>query len=272
MNRPPQGWPKTLRQWARTPLPWSLAALLALTLGMPALRPLFAALFPELDRPVYQQDSFAALVLAHVALVAASSAVAIVAGSVLGVAVCRPAGRAFRPLLESLLAMSQSFPPVAVLAVAAPLIGFGEAPALIALVLYGVLPIAQGTLAGLDAVSAATREVAQGLGFAPWQSLWRVELPLAAPVILAGVRTSVVINIGTATIASTVGAKTLGSPIIVGLSGFNTAYVIQGAVLVALLAICCDQLFERLQRRLSAWQPRQEDTAESAALPPLAGH
>ena len=271
MNRPPQGWPKTLRQWARTPLPWSLAALLALTLGMPALRPLFAALFPELDRPVYQQDSFAALVLAHVALVAASSAVAIVAGSVLGVAVCRPAGRAFRPLLESLLAMSQSFPPVAVLAVAAPLIGFGEAPALIALVLYGVLPIAQGTLAGLDAVPAATRDVAQGLGFAPWQALWRVELPLAAPVILAGVRTSVVINIGTATIASTVGAKTLGSPIIVGLSGFNTAYVIQGAVLVALLAICCDQLFERLQRRLSAWQPT-EGAAAQTAPPPIAGH
>jgi osmoprotectant transport system permease protein len=272
MSRVSQGWPKTLRRVAGDPLPWSLAALLALTLGMPALRPLFAALFPELDRPVYQQDSFAALMLAHVSLVAASSAVAIVSGIVLGVAVCRPVGRAFRPLLESLLAMSQSFPPVAVLAVAAPLIGFGEAPALIALVLYGLLPIAQGTLSGLDSVPAATREVAQGLGLDTRQTLYRVELPLAAPVILAGVRTSVVINIGTATIASTVGAKTLGSPIIVGLSGFNTAYVIQGAVLVALLAICCDQLFERLQRRLSAWHSTEGPTAESAALAPIAGH
>ena len=88
----------------------------------------------------------------------------------------------------------------------------------------------------------------------PWQRLLSVELPLAAPVILAGVRTSVIINIGTAAIASTVGAKTLGLPIIVGLSGFNTAYVIQGAVLVGLLAVAVDLAFERLQRRLARWQ------------------
>jgi len=81
--------------------------------------------------------------------------------------------------------------------------------------------------------------------------LWQIELALAAPVIIAGIRTSVIINIGTAAIASTVGAKSLGSPVIIGLSGFNTAYVIQGALLVALLAIVSDRLFERLQRWLS---------------------
>jgi osmoprotectant transport system permease protein len=79
----------------------------------------------------------------------------------------------------------------------------------------------------------------------PWQILRKVELPLAAPVIISGIRTSVIINIGTAAIASTVGAKTLGSPIIIGLSGFNTAYILQGAVLVALLAVISDILFER---------------------------
>ena len=84
--------------------------------------------------------------------------------------------------------------------------------------------------------------------------IWRVELPLAAPVILAGVRTSVIINIGTAAIASTVGARTLGLPIVVGLSGFNTAYVIQGAVLVGLLAVAADLGFEKLDRRLKRWQ------------------
>ena len=87
-----------------------------------------------------------------------------------------------------------------------------------------------------------------------WQRLRKVELPLAAPVILAGVRTSVIINVGTAAIASTVGAKTLGLPIIVGLSGFNTAYVIQGAVLVGLLAVAVDLAFEKLERRLARWQ------------------
>jgi osmoprotectant transport system permease protein len=87
------------------------------------------------------------------------------------------------------------------------------------------------------------------MGLGPWQKLWQVQVPLALPLWIAGVRTSVIINIGTAAIASTVGAKTLGSPIIVGLSGFNTAYVLQGAVLVGLLAVATDMAFERLARR-----------------------
>ena len=93
--------------------------------------------------------------------------------------------------------------------------------------------------------------MARGMGMSRGQQLWKVELPLAAPVILTGIRTSVIINIGTATIASTVGASTLGTPIIIGLSGFNTAYVIQGALLVALAAIIVDRLFERLVLRLN---------------------
>lgn len=107
-------------------------------------------------------------------------------------------------------------------------IGFGQEPAIIALILYGVLPILQGTLAGIAAVPASVLSVAEGMGMSAWQRLLKVELPLAAPVIIAGVRTSVIINIGTATIASTVGVNTLGTPIIIGLSGFNTAYIIQG--------------------------------------------
>ena len=85
---------------------------------------------------------------------------------------------------------------------------------------------------------------------APWERLRQVEVPLALPVWMAGVRTSVIINIGTAAIASTVGAKTLGSPIIVGLSGFNTAYVLQGAVLVGMLAVVTDMAFERLSQKV----------------------
>jgi osmoprotectant transport system permease protein len=82
------------------------------------------------------------------------------------------------------------------------------------------------------------------------QQLWQVQVPLALPLWVAGLRTSVIINIGTAAIASTVGAKTLGSPIIVGLSGFNTAYVLQGAVLVGLLAVAADMAFERMARKV----------------------
>jgi len=238
----------------RDPLPWTFALLLALVFGMNHLHWLFAAWFPELDRPVYQQDSFFSLVEAHLLLVAVSSFIAVLIGVTAGVAVTREAGREFRSLVETVVAVGQTFPPVAVLAIAVPVMGFSEQPAIIALVLYGLLPILQGTLTGIESVPAATREVAQGVGMSRWQILWRVELPLAAPVIVAGIRTSVIINIGTAAIASTVGTKTLGSPIIIGLSGFNTAYVIQGAVVVALLAIITDMLFERWVRYLTTWR------------------
>jgi osmoprotectant transport system permease protein len=233
------------------PLLWLLALFIALLFLMPYSGPLFSWLFPELARPIYQQDSFTSLALAHLTLVAVSSLVAIVIGVGLGIAVTRPAGLEFRSLVETITAAGQTFPPVAVLAIAVPVMGFGQQPAIIALVLYGLLPILQGTLAGIGAVPQATREIALGAGMSPWQALRKVELPLAAPVILAGVRTSVIINIGTATIASTVGASTLGSPIIIGLSGFNTAYVIQGAILVALAAIVTDRLFERLLRYIT---------------------
>nr|WP_316639208.1 ABC transporter permease [uncultured Roseateles sp.] len=238
----------------RDPLAWALAALALLVLGMPQLKPLFAALFPELDRPLYEQDSFAALLWAHLAIVALSSAMATLVGVGLAVAVTRPAGWPFRRLVERVVAVGQTFPPVAVLALAVPLMGFGAAPALLALALYGLLPIVQATLAGLDALAPEVREAALGAGMSPGQLLRRIELPLALPVLLAGVRSSVVINIGTAAIASTVGAKTLGSPIIIGLSGFNTAYVIQGALLVGLLAITVDLGFERLLRRTTTWR------------------
>lgn len=232
----------------------TLTLFLLLVFGISWLKPLFASLFPHLQRPMYEQDSFSNLVLAHLKIVGVSSAIAIIVGVSAGVFATRANGYEFRSLIETLVSVGQTFPPVAVLAVVVPLIGFGETPAVIALALYGVLPILQSTLAGLESVPAPALEAAEGLGLSPRQRLVRVEFPLAAPVILAGVRTSVIINVGTAAIASTVGVKTLGLPIIVGLSGFNTAYVIQGAVLVGLLAVIIDLAFEGLQQRLVHWQ------------------
>ncbi|WP_345831202.1 ABC transporter permease [Erwinia sp. HDF1-3R] len=236
-------------RWLRDPLLWLILLFVALLLLMPLSGPLFARAFPQLERPLYQQDSFVQLALSHIKLVAFSSFFAVIIGMGAGVLVTRRAGKEFRSLTETLVAAGQTFPPVAVLAIAVPVMGFGEAPAIIALLLYGLLPVLQGTLAGIDAVPASAREIAEGVGMSARQILCKVELPLAAPVILAGIRTSVIINIGTAAIASTVGAKTLGTPVIIGLSGFNTAYVIQGACLVALMAIVTDRLFERLMRR-----------------------
>jgi osmoprotectant transport system permease protein len=120
----------------------------------------------------------------------------------------------------------------------------------VALALYGFLPIVANVIAGLEGVAPSVREAAEGMGLSPAQILLRVELPLAAPTILAGIRTSVVISIGTATIGSTVGAVTLGTPIIDGLVGDKLPYVVEGALVVALFAILTDMGFGRLDRRL----------------------
>jgi osmoprotectant transport system permease protein len=238
----------------RDPLAWSGGAFVALVLSMPALAPVFAALFPELERPLYVQDSFVALALSHLALVGASSAIAAALGVAAGIFVTRRAGAEFRDMVETLVAMGQAVPPVAVLAIAVPVIGFGAEPALIALTLYGVLPVLENTLAGIGAVPEAVRDAARGIGMSESGILLAVELPLAAPLILAGIRTSTIINVGTATVASTVGARTLGSPIIIGLNAANVAYVLQGAILVGLLAVALDLAFDRLVALARRWR------------------
>jgi osmoprotectant transport system permease protein len=226
-------------------------AFAALILFMPATAPLFHWLFPENPRPVFLRASFLELTVAHAQLVALSAGAAAVFGIGIAVFVTRPAGREFLPIVGALAAVGQTFPPAAVLALAVPALGYGEAPTLLALFLYSILPILEATIAGLNAVPADVREAAEGLGFSAAAKLLRIELPLAAPYIVAGARTSVIIAIGTATIGSTIGALSLGSPIVEGLAAENTAYVIQGAIVVALFAIIVDRAFEMLERRLA---------------------
>jgi osmoprotectant transport system permease protein len=223
-----------------------LGALLLLAYGLPYSQPLFASLFPDLARPVYLQEPMSVLMWQHIGLVLVSSSIAVIIATVAALATTSKTGLAFKPVMEMLAGMGQTFPPVAVLAVAVPAVGFGELPALIALSIFGVLPVLQATMAGLASVPPSVLDSARAMGMTPRQILTEVQMPLALPLWLAGVRTSVVVNIGTAAIASTVGAKTLGLPIIIGLSGFNTAYVLQGAMMVGLLAIAADLAFDEL--------------------------
>src|SRR6185312_2388250 len=243
-------------RWLRDPLLWLLPLLLFLLLGMPLLRPIFAAAFPTTTPPVYADDSFFALFLFHAEYVVLSSLAAAIIGVGLGIVATRDWGTEFRPLLEALATIGQTFPPVAVLALAVPAFGYGPAPTMIALTLYGILPILKNTLAGLGSVPAAVREAGEAMGLTRFQLLRNVELPLAAPTTLAGIRISVIINIGTAAIGSTVGAVTLGNPIIGGLVNGKVAYVLQGALVVGVFAIVTDLLFERLDRRLRRFAAR----------------
>ncbi|KNC92943.1 ABC transporter permease, partial [Trabulsiella odontotermitis] len=159
----------------RDPLLWLIALFVALLWLLPHSGPLFQALFPQLPRPLYQQESFLTLTLAHFWLVGVSSLAAVVLGVGAGILVTRPAGREFRTLVETIAAMGQTFPPVAVLAIAVPVMGFGREPAIIALILYGILPVLQGTLAGLAAVPESVSSVATGMGMNGWQRLTKVE-------------------------------------------------------------------------------------------------
>ena len=137
---------------------------------------------------------------------AAGRAAATVIALGLAILVTRPIGAEFLPLSRSLVNIGQTFPPVAVLALAVPAVGFGEKPTLIALFLYGLLPIFENALTALSNLPKPVIEAANGVGMTGSQRLWKVELPLAMPVILAGIRLSFVI-MATATIGSTVAAR-----------------------------------------------------------------
>ncbi len=237
-------------RWLANPLLW-VGLLFALLLArMEALRPLFRWAFPGVQPVIYDRSGFFELFVAHLSLVLTASGAATLVGVALAIFVTRPGGRQFRAIVDTLAAIGQTFPRVAVLALTVPLLGFGARPTVVALFLYGLLPIVENALTGLETVPADVREAADGMGLSTRQRLFAVELPLAAPLILAGIRVSVTIAIGTATIGSTVGALTLGTPIFDGLVANKIPFVIEGAVLVALFAILTDMLFARLDRRL----------------------
>jgi osmoprotectant transport system permease protein len=207
-------------------------------------------LFPLEENVLYGTAPLLNLAFTHLTLIAASSLITTVLGVGLGIFVTRAVGREFLPLVSSLTALAQTFPPVAVLALSYPLLGFGFYPVLIALSLYGLLPVLTGTLAGIASVDAAALEAARGMGMTGFQVLTRVELPLASRPLLGGIRTSLVINIGTAAIGAAIGAGGLGLPIFAGLENQNFAFVLEGALSVAMLALWADWVMGLLEQSL----------------------
>jgi osmoprotectant transport system permease protein len=222
---------------------WPTVALVAyvVAVSMPGVwAAVLHALFPAEVRVLYQQATMYELIARTLQLVVISSTFSIVVGVSAGVFVTRPAGAEFRDVVTDLVNLGQTFPPVAVFTLAVPLLGFGVLPTVVALTFYGVLPVLQNTIAGMEALPREVLESASAMGFGRWQRLVRVELPLAAPVILAGIRVSVVINVATSTIGAVAGAGGLGAPIISGLILSDPAVSLQGAVLTACLALIID--------------------------------
>jgi osmoprotectant transport system permease protein len=220
------------------------AALLILLVAFLAAPDAFAGLFrpfaPVGTPPIYTQTPLLTLALNHLLLVAGATLAASLLALGSAIAATRPAGRDVLPFARALANLGQTFPPVAVLALAVPIFGFGAVPTLIALVLYGLLPIFETALTGLEGLDPALIEAARGIGMTDRQRLMQVELPLALPMILSGIRLTAVIGLATATIGSTVAASTLGEVIVSGLLTGNTAYVLQGGLVVSALAILID--------------------------------
>ena len=214
------------------------------------MTPILAPLAREGQPLIYDRQPLIELTVWHLALVLSAELVAVAVALALGILVTRRRGADFMTLARMTSNLGQTFPPIAVLALCVPILGFGFEPTFVALAAYGLLPVFENTVAGLRGVPATTLEAARGMGMSRSAILGRVELPLAAPVILAGIRVSTIISIGTATIGSTVGAKGLGEVIIAGLQAGNSAFVLQGAVLVALMSIAFDLAFRALERSL----------------------
>ncbi|KQP91789.1 ABC transporter permease subunit [Methylobacterium sp. Leaf117] len=205
----------------------AVASRVADALGEPARRPL---------------ETVRLLDLAGRHLILAGTGLALVAllGIGLGLLVTRRFAAPWRPAVDGLAAAAQAVPPVVVVALALPILGFGGPPTLLALVAYGIMPVLRGTVGAIEGVAPEVREAGRAIGLNRWQVLLRIELPLAAPDLVETLRTALVLAIATAAVGALAGAATLGTPIVAGLQNQNTVAMLQGTAATAALAFLAD--------------------------------
>jgi osmoprotectant transport system permease protein len=190
----------------------------------------------------------------HLQMVALAVGVAIVIAVPAGIWIAH--NRTVRPWVTGFANIVQTVPSLALFGFLIPLPfigGIGTRTAVVALVLYALLPVLRGTLAGIQSIDAGVRDSAQAMGMNAWQLLTIVELPLAARNILAGVRIATVSTIGTATIAAAIGAGGLGVFIFEGIASVDTTQILAGAIPAALLALIADGLLGLAERRIITW-------------------
>ncbi len=208
---------------------------------------MLSQIFPTSLQLVHPNATVIEFVAQHLELVIVSSLITIPVGLVFGILVTRDNFRELLPLVNNLVNSGQTVPTIAIVAFMAPIIGFGFWPAIIALIAYGLLPVLRNTIAGLEAVDDFVIDSARGMGMTPSQILLQIELPIASSVIMAGIRTSMVINVGTATLGAFVGSGGLGTPIASGLAMTVDSFILLGAIPAAILAILIDYVLGRIE-------------------------
>ena len=183
----------------------------------------------------------------HLIMVVIAEGIAIAIGVPLGILVTRPG---FKKLMTPVIGsanIGQSIPSLAVIAIMAPLLGFGFQSAIVALVIYGLLPVLRNSCAGINNIDPAIVEAARGMGMTRGQIARKIELPLALPVIMTGIRVSTVVIVGTATLCALIAAGGLGRIILAGVFSGQPLITLQGAAPTAALAITLGFILERIE-------------------------
>ncbi|CRK52734.1 ABC transporter permease [Rhodococcus sp. RD6.2] len=178
----------------------------------------------------------------HIRLTVTATVIVVAIAIPLGILLTRGAAKRLKPIVINVANVGQAAPAIGLIVLLTMWLGTGFRTAVIGLVAYAVLPILQNTIVGLDQVDKRTIEAARGIGYSAPRTLVQVELPLAVPVILNGVRTALVILVGTATLSTFIGATSLGTLITTGVTLFLPKLLVSGAVLVGLLALTIDWL------------------------------
>ncbi|XXM71132.1 ABC transporter permease [Lysinibacillus sphaericus] len=204
-----------------------------------------------------ETSTFLLLLKQHFQLVLVSSLLAIAVAVPIGILITRKSFRRAEWAVSNTVNFGQTIPSLAVLALTISILGIGFKTAVFALFIYSLLPIYRNTVAGIDSLDENLIDAARGMGMTPSQILLKIELPNAAYSILAGIRTAVVLNIGTAALAYVVGGGGLGVWIFTGIQLFDNGYLISGAIPVTLLAISVDYLLRRLERAIVSEGIRQ---------------
>ncbi|WBB69265.1 ABC transporter permease [Micromonospora sp. WMMD812] len=234
-DAPPSRWRGLLRRHATMPLVLA-AALLATYLWVRSLA------LDDIERRSLNAGYLFQVTSQHIAISAMTTLLVVTIAVSAGVLLTRPALRWLAPLVTALANVGQAMPAIGVLVLLSIWLGIGAGTALIGLVAYAVLPVLRNTIAGINQVDRHLIEAGRGIGMSPFAVLLRVELPLAVPVILAGVRTALVLAVGVATLATFIDAGGLGGLIVTGIKLQRDSVLVTGAVLTAALALTLDWL------------------------------
>ena len=234
--------------------PWrilsiQLVAIVAATVALLAW--IFTADLTETERTTLSPDALLTYTREHLSLTAVAAVIVLVIAIPLGILLTRPAMRRFTNPVMAVANIGQAAPAVGLIVLLAFWLGFGYWAAIASLVVYAILPVLTNTMVGLKQVDDRLVEAGRGMGMSSASVLFRVELPLAVPVMLSGVRTALVLLVGTATLAAFINGGGLGILIITGVNLGLTVVLVCGSLLVALLALFVDWLgraFEQLAR------------------------